>query len=318
MAGELTIPMAKVKELQTQSNFAVLTKTQAKKYKIVPTGKIEIAPEAVKVYAPKAEQDTVPVQQVAYIIPEVTYEKQVQAHPRIINGWDGTITAGATLVRSTQSGETFTLAAGLIRTIPEVAYLPKRNRSAFNIAETYGKLSQPATPPNTPASYVLTSIFHTDAERDEYFTERFYALADTSFDHNNTQGLNLQEVYGGGIGWTPIKDPKQQFDVRADVHYEKQLFQAPRGNTDLIGSTFAETYIRHLPKKMVLNESGSYLPAFNDPSAYSANAAATLLLPVFHRFSANFTATDNFLNNPTPGFQKNSFQFVTGISYSVR
>lgn len=317
MAGELNIPVAKIRELHTRSNFAVLTKDQAKKYKTVPTGVIDIGPDAIRIYAPAAAQDTVPIQQIAYIIPEATYQKEISGHPGFFSGWNGTVTAGATLVRATQSGETFTLASSLLRAIPDVAYLPKRNRTTFNVSETYGKLSQPATPPSTPSSYVLTSIFHTDAERDEYFTERFYALADTSFDHNNTQGLSLQEVYGGGLGWTPIKDSKQQLDVRADVHYEKQQFQAPPGNTNLIGSTLAETYVRHLPKNVVFNEYASFLPAFNDPKAYSANATGSLLLPVFHRLSANLTATDNFLNNPTPGFQKNSFQFVTGISYSL-
>ena len=34
------------------------------------------------------------------------------------------------------------------------------------------------------------------------------------------QGLNLQQIYGVGLGWTVIKTPVQEFDVKADVHYE--------------------------------------------------------------------------------------------------
>jgi hypothetical protein len=31
-----------------------------------------------------------------------------------------------------------------------------------------------------------------------------------------------------------------------------------------------------------------------------------------------FSTTDNFLNDPVPTFKKNSYQFVTGVTYSLR
>jgi hypothetical protein len=30
-----------------------------------------------------------------------------------------------------------------------------------------------------------------------------------------------------------------------------------------------------------------------------------------------FSTTDNFLNDPAPAFKKNSYQFVTGVTYSL-
>ncbi len=318
MAGEVTIPLAKVKELRAGGNFAVLTNDALKKPTQVPIGQIQVEQDAVRVVPASTVEQTIPDKQLAFIVDQTTYNKELTAHPGLLSGWNGSVTAGATLVRSTQTGETFTLAAGLVRAIPTVAYLPKRNRTIFDIAETYGKLTQPAIPQaGIVASQTVTSIFHADAERDEYFSPRFYALADTSFDHNYSLGLNLQEVYGGGIGWTAIQTPRQELDVRTDIHYEKQQFQTPSNNTNLIGSTISENYTRNLPKKIVFTESASILPAFNNASDYSANLMAGIMLPVYHRLSANFNATDNFLNNPAPGFNKNSFQFVTGISYSL-
>jgi len=41
-------------------------------------------------------------------------------------------------------------------------------------------------------------------------------------------------------------------------------------------------------------------------------------MPLFKRLSMQFTTTDNFLNDPAPGFKKNSFQFVTGVTYNLR
>ena len=41
-------------------------------------------------------------------------------------------------------------------------------------------------------------------------------------------------------------------------------------------------------------------------------------MPVYKRLSLTFTATDNFLNDPSAGYQKNSFQFVTAAAYSLK
>ena len=108
------------------------------------------------------------------------------------------ITGGATVIAATQTGNTYNAGIALIRTIPTVPYLPKRNRTLFNLTETYGKITQPAIPAtNTAFSEVKTSIFHTDAEQDEYFSSRFYVLGIVSFDHNFSLGLNFQQIYGG-------------------------------------------------------------------------------------------------------------------------
>ncbi len=146
----------------------------------------------------------------------------------------------------------------------------------------------------------------------------FFALAQTAFDHNYAQGLNLQQVYGGGIGWTAIKSGKQELDLKGTLQYEKQDFQTAASNQDLIGSTLSEVYHRNLPRKLVFTESSAILPAWNNSSAYSANGSVRLALPVFKRLALTVTATDNFLNDPSAGYQKNSFQFVTAAAYSLK
>jgi hypothetical protein len=209
--------------------------------------------------------------------------------------------------------------------------MPPRNRTTFNVIETYGKDTSPGsipqTVPPTPSVTTLSSIFHADAERDQYFSPKLYVLGDLSFDHNYAQGLSLQQVFGGGIGYTPIKSDKQELDFKADIHYEEQRYLnglvngAPAvtpPSQNIIGSTAFQAYRRTLPKKMVFTETANVLPAFNIATDYSVNATASLVLPVYKRLAANVTATDNFLNDPSPGYNKNSFQFVTGVTYAFR
>jgi hypothetical protein len=209
----------------------------------------------------------------------------------------------------------------MVRAMPVVSFLPSRDKTSFDLQETYGKLTSPVVPqttPPSPAAVTETSIFHADAERDEYFSARFFALGQTAFDHNYSQGLNLQQIYGGGIGWTVRKSAQQELDLKANIQYEKQSFQTASNNANLIGSTISETYHRTLPKKLALSEFANIIPSFNIANDYSANVSGTLTLPVYKRLALNFTATDNYLNNPSAGYNKNSSQFVAAVSYTLK
>ncbi len=321
MAGEITVPLAKIKELRSSSSFAVLRKDKPITRTAVTPGTIQVADGTLTVSTSSAAPQAVPAKELAYIIDAPTYAKEVKGGGSFLHGWNGAITAGASVVRSTQNGSTFTAGISAQRVSPNVPYLSRRNRTLLNLLEAYGKLTQPVIPqtvPATPDSVAKTNIFHTDIEQDQYFTPRFYVLGTAAFDHNYSQGLNLQQLYGGGIGWTPIQSAVQQLDLTANIHYEKQAFQVASNNQNLIGATIADAYLRHLPGKLLFTQTASFLPAFNNSNAYSANFAAGLALPVYHRFSVSFNTSDNYLNNPSPGYKKNSYQFVTGLTYTLR
>jgi len=321
MAGEITVSLDKVKELHSSGSFAVLRKDVRPSRKTVTPGTVLFADGKLTVATPIGPPEVVPTNQIGFIIDQPTYDKELEKKPGPLYGWNGNIHGGATLVRSTDYGETFTAGVALVRAIPAVPFLPARNRTSFDLQETYGKLTSPVIPqtaPPSPAAVTVTSIFHSDAERDEYFSPKFFALAQTAFDHNYSQGLELQQAYGGGIGWTPVKNGKQEVDLKMTIQYEKQGFQTASSNQNLVGSTISEAYRRTLPKKMLFTESANIIPAFNNSSAYSANVSGGLALPVYKRLSVNFNTTDNFLNNPSAGYNKNSYQFVTAVAYSLR
>jgi hypothetical protein len=319
VVGEVTVSMDKVKELHSNGKFVVLKKNEKITRTSKQPGTITYADNAVTMANSSSTPEVVPVKDLAYIVDQATYNKETD-NPGFLTGWQGAITGGATIVRSTQEGTNLNAGVALIRTIPTVPFLPARTRTTFNLLETYGKLTEPTIPqttPPTPTTTAKTNIFHTDAEHDKYLAARFYVLVGTSFDHNFSQGLNFQQIYGVGAGFTAIMDPKQELDLKADVHYERQNFQPPTPSLDLIGSTFAENYHRNLPAKMVFTETGSYIQSWNDLHAYSAIAGAGLLFPVYKHFGLNINVLDNFINNPAFGYEKNSFQFVTGVTYTL-
>jgi hypothetical protein len=303
VAGEITVSLDKVKSLSASGNFAVLGKNFLVSRKEIPPGTLQYSDKKLTVTFPQGTARTLPEDKIAYIVDQPTYNRELAKLPGPLYGWNGTIHGGATVVRSTNNGLTYNAGVALVRAIPAVPFLPARNRTSFDLQETYGKLTSPVIPqttPPSPPSVALTSIFHTHLERDQYFSPEFFALVQTSFDHNYSQGLDLQQVYGGGIGWTTLKSGKQQMDVKADLHYESQDFQTASSDQELF------------------TESLGVLPAWNNSNAYSANALLGLVMPVFKRLGLTVTSTDNFLNDPSAGFRKNSFQFVTAASYSLK
>ena len=58
-------------------------------------------------------------------------------------------------------------------------------------------------------------------------------------------------------------------------------------------------------------------PAWNNTSAYSATGSAGITMPLYKRLSFSLNTIDTFLNNPPPGFKKNSFQLTTGLTYTL-
>jgi hypothetical protein len=316
MAGEVTVDWSKVQELRTSHPFAVITKnTKIVKHvdaSQVPEGKLSMSDQKVVLESATGAPRTIPVADLDLVLAQPDFDKAVNHEEGFLQDWGGAVTAGLSLVASTQESRTYTGAVTLVRAEPTASWLNPSSRTLVDLSGSYGTLSQPGT------AEIKTDILHGDAERDQYFTPRVFAFARVAFDHNFSQDLDLQQSYGGGLGWTVIKTGTAEFDLKAAVDYIRQTFAISSSNQSLIGSTFGEIYTRKFAHGIVFNEQISATPAWNNTAAYSATGTAGLTLPVHKRFSLAITSLDTFLNDPPPGFKKNSFQFTTGLSYALR
>jgi hypothetical protein len=332
MAGDVTIDWAKVKEIRTSQKFAVLEKGVQPSRKtpdsLVPQGTVTIADQKVEVHPDSgAAPAPIPVGNVDFLVEDGTYHSKVDHDPGFFHGWHGAATGGATIVQATQNTYTFNAAITLARVIPDVTWLAPRNRTTTDFSASYGKITDPSYIDPVlgfvPANTIKTSIYHYDFERDEYLTNRFYYLGALAYDHNFSQSLQFQQIYGGGVGYTIIKDPKQTLDLKALIQYERQDFidALPGENQNLIGSTFSANYLRHLPKGMLFNQQVAYIPAWNNLHAYSFTELDTFSIPAYKRLSLTFGTLDSYLNNPAtalPAVKRNSFQFTAGVTYAFK
>jgi Protein of unknown function, DUF481 len=331
MSGDLTVDWSKIKSLHTGGKYAVISpKDQLKVGKPapqVPVGTVSVANDQVSVSGVGGEVKNIPTKDAAYLVNGDDFQKAISHEPGFTHGWAGGVTLGATLVESTQTSETLTGAIALVRTQPTVDWLAPRNKTIFDATATYGLLTQPFIAGVQAASSAKTNILHGDIERDQYMTPRFYYLFDASADHNIGSGLQVQQIYGAGAGYSVIKQSMRTLDVKGDIHYQKQDFYPspdfPSGQTlNLVGASISELYMQKLPKGLVFNETGTILPAFNtpagQPSALSAQILAGLLFPVYKNLGFTLGSQDNFVNNPPFGYKKNTFQFTAGLTYTLK
>ena len=316
MAGEITVAWSKIQELRTSRPFAVIGKNAklAKHSDVsqVPQGPVVMTDQKIAVQAAGAAPRTVPVAEAGFVVAQPEFEKAIDHEGSFFEDWGGMVTAGASLVQATQVARTFTGGVSLMRAEPAETWLNPSNRTLLDFSASYGKVSQPGLP------NIKTAIFHGDAEEDKYFSPRAFGFGEAAFDHNYSQGLDLQQMYGGGLGFTAYKTAAAELDVKAAVSYIHQSFSAGEVNQSLIGSTFAEIYTRKFKRGILLNEQISATPAWNNTRAYFATGSVSLTLPVRKRLSVALASLDTFLNDPPPGFRKNSFQFTAGLSYLLK
>ena len=325
-AGTISVAWAKLKELHTNRPFVVIKTGKEVHRKAanadIPVGTISVDGDTLTVTTAQGSQQ-IAVKDIAYLVDQPTFDKNVAHGQGLLQGITGSVSAGLSTVSSTQNSVSINTAIVLARAVPPIAWMPARQRTLLDFSNNYGRVSEP----NTPT--VKTSILHGGIEEDEYFNPRFYLLEKAMYDHNFSQGLDLQQLYGVGAGFTLIKDAKQQLDLSGVVDYTKQSFAASGSllnvppnyvaaySNDLIGSSFGDNYIRKFPRKIVFTEIAAFNPAWNSPSDFSGNVAVGASFPVFKNFGFSVGLIDSYLNDPPPGFKGNSVQFNTGLTYAI-
>jgi Protein of unknown function, DUF481 len=330
--GNVTVPLEKVKMLNTSHPFAAVEKNQRVTRKTaveqIPVGSIALKDNSVSVSRSHAEEKSIPESQIASLVDAATFHREIQSESDFLYGWAGSITLGASLVEATNSAQTYTGSVALVRSIPTIAWLPPASKTTLNLSGTYGLAKNPEIISNgeifQAPSTSKTDILHGDTEWDKYLSPAIFGLVNASADHNFGNGLRLQQAYGAGLGWSIIKQPKENFDIKATLLYQQQQFynglESGLGtpSVNVIGADFSESWSRTFAHNVKFNEYVTLTPTFNIVRAYSAVGNANFVFPVYKRLNFTLSSTDNYLGDPPEGFRRNSFQFTAGITYIVK
>jgi Protein of unknown function, DUF481 len=319
LLGDLTADWSKVKELHVHGQYAVIGKEviirpHADTSKI-PQGALEVTGQTIVVSpAGGGATQTLAVGDAAQIVDHDKFQKEVEPpHMSPFQAWTGTTTLGGSLVQATQESRTVTAALNLVRAIPVESFLPARNRTIFNFTVSDGRILQP----NTPT--IKTEIVHADAERDEYLDQsHVFGFAQLAADHNFSQGLDLQQNYAGGLGWTAVKKADETLDVKGSIGYIHQQFSIASHDQSLLASNFGESFLRKFGSGISVTQQLTVTPTWNNLNAWLASANAALNIPVYKRFAFTISMLESYLHNPSPGFRKNSYQATMGLTYTLK
>jgi Protein of unknown function, DUF481 len=313
--GEITVDWSKVKELQSSAKVAVIPKNLKLRKRAdassIPRGTLSMQDQQLRLTAaPPEAPRSFPVADAGLIVDQAGFQNALSHQPGFLEAWKGTVTIGAAVVNATQDSESFTGAVSLVRAIPTENWLEPSNRTSLNLNAAYGEVTQPSTPS------IKTAIFHGDLERDEYFSPHLYAFGQGALDHNFSQGLDLQQTYSGGIGWTVIERANETLDLKTSLSFVRQQFYGA-ADEDLIGSVFAEAFNRKFRHGLVLDQHLTLIPTWNNTNAYSGAFNALLSMPVYKRLNGSAGFIDSYLDNPPPAFRKNSVQITIGLTYAL-
>jgi hypothetical protein len=308
--GDITVDWSKVKELQSTAKVAVIPKGVRLRKPVdtssVAQGTLAVQDQQVHLAAPPK---TIPVGDTGEIVDQGDFQKALEHQPGFFEAWKGTVTIGAAVVNATQDSETFTGALSMVRAIPVETWLEPSNRTIVNLNAAYGEVTQPATPT------IKTAIFHGDAEQDEFFSPRLFFFGQAAFDHNYSQGLQLQQTYSGGMGISLIQRPNETLDLKGSVSYVRQEFIGTP-NQDLVGSIFAEAFNRKF-KRATFDQKITLTPTWSNINDSAAAFSALLTVPVYKRLNGSAGFIDTYLDNPPPAFRKNSVQITIGVTYAI-
>lgn len=315
MAGEITVDWSKVKELHSSAKFAVAEKGvvfgRHDDVTKIPQGTVAvIGPNLELTPVNGGAPQTIPLADTQNVIPQDSFLRAFE-RPRLTQYWKGTASFGAAIVAATQNSRSFSTAVSLVRTVPNESWISPRYRTTLDFSAAYGEVTEP-NPPTT----VKTNIIHAGLEQDQYVSRRVFAFGAAAWDHSLSQGLDLQQTYGGGLGWTVFKTPVHELDLKGQLAYVSQNY-SDGTNKHLIGSVFTETYDRLFPRGMTFHEQFSVTPVFNDVSAYSAIGTVNLSIPVYKKLAVTIGSVDSYLNSPPVSFKRNSFQFLTNLTYTI-
>src|ERR1700760_4213407 len=140
--GNVTVPLAKVKTLHTAQSFASVEKNQRITSKAargsIPVGSVALENGAMRISPPQAQEKSIPAGSIGSLIDADSFHRELKGDSYFLYGWTGNITLGASLVKSTNSAQTYTGSVALVRSIPTIAGLPPISKTTLNLSGTYG------------------------------------------------------------------------------------------------------------------------------------------------------------------------------------
>jgi putative salt-induced outer membrane protein len=238
---------------------------------------------------------------------EIAYEKSL--HPSWYQNWNGNATVGLALARGNSDTTDFDTALKLDRTTTK-DHIGLYESSVYS---TNG----------LPGGGVTANAIFAGARYDRNITERLFGFVAADFTSDELQGLNIREIYSGGLGWHFIRTSTTTFDLLGGVNYTHESYSGtpspPTASLDrnLPGLTLGEVFLHKFGLSTTVSESAYYYPDLEAFSQYRFSFDASATTKINKWFGWQVSIGDRYVTNPPViNTKSNDLILSTGVNFS--
>lgn len=277
-----------------------------------------------------ADIHRIPREQLLSATPKISNDKQATSEQTsLFQGWGGQLQSQDSLTSSTQHQYQVGASLHMARaTQSDEAFA--HQITGINLQANYGESKKPG------ASPVITQVYEGGLQQDVYITNNYddcgnrrwggaRILAVTDFYHNLSLGMNLEQAYGGGLAWDRQSGKerlgRQKYGLSVDLRYIGEDLYSSGKAQQLIAANLGQNYQIKFNlvkgKPIILAESGSVIPAFNNSRALQARGIASLTVPLTTKFSVGVQEVDDYLRNAPPKSKQNYSSLQVKFTYAI-
>jgi putative salt-induced outer membrane protein YdiY len=301
--GTTSVPLANVATYSAEKPVEVITKGQEP-----VQGTLAITPSGDFLVTVNGQAQTIPAAKVDTIMPAADYQKLIVEAPNLWQAWSGNASLGYSVQSGNQHTNNLATSLSAVRERQAAPIFSPHWRTNFSFTSLFSHASEDGS---TVTSRTLTA----NLTQDYLVTADNFLFVLGQANHVSTQGLYLQQTYGGGYGRSLVKNARTTFSVTAGPTYVQEKFF-----TGLLTQTaealVAETLGSQITKQVRIDHYFQFYPDLINRGEYRFNTSTVFSVKLTNKFSVNASVLDLYLSNPPPSDQKNNISFSTGIGYS--
>jgi putative salt-induced outer membrane protein YdiY len=227
---------------------------------------------------------------------------EASLNPSWARAWAGAVNVSLALARG--NSDTATFGAGFTGT-----RATRTDKTLLYANTLYSKNAHavPSTSANTTAGGL---------RYDHNLNPKVFGFGTGDFSTNALQNLDLRSIIGGGIGWHPIKAPKQTLDILGGLVWTHETY-SPTPTNSFAALDLGEQYTRKLRAGCVFTEQAYLYPDLSQTGQYQLSVDSTFSTRLGKRFNWQTTFSDRYTSFPPAGTLSNDVILTTGLGLTL-
>jgi putative salt-induced outer membrane protein YdiY len=267
-------------------------------------GKITVADQRLEVATPTSKE-TIAADQVSAIrnSDEQKAWERLQ-HPGLLALWKGAAGIGVSFARGNAATTTITTAMNVsreTRTDKTTAY--------FNQIYSKGKVTDDTLT-------VTAEAIRGGWAYNRNLRSRLFVNLLNDYEYDAFQSLDLRFTFGGGLGYSLVKNETTQFDLLggADYSHEKFSTSLTRNSAE---AYWGDNLTHRLTKSTSLTQTLRMFSNLSNTGEYRINFDMGATTSLKKWLSWQLTFSDRFLSDPVPGHKENDVLLTTGLRVTL-